>query len=115
MNEHTPYREAALRPEATPALPPRVFYLWNCSLAFWTLAPLLALIILMVIVAVFSFLFDDYTDLYRMVGIVWQPATRYALVALVLNLRYGRPPAKCNYGSTYSGVALTGNPYYNDG
>lgn len=115
MNEHTPYREAALRPEATPALPPRVFYLWNCSLAFWTLAPLLALIIFMVIVAVFSFLFDDYTDLYRMVGIVWQPATRYAFIALALNLRYGRLPAKYNCDNRHSGLALTNHHYYNGG
>lgn len=115
MNEPPPYREAALRPEAPPVLPPRVFYLWSGSLAFWTLIPLLAVVVLVALVATASFISDDYADLCHMVGSVWQPATRYTLVVLVLNLRYGRPPANCNFCGTYDGAALTSHPYYNRG
>lgn len=115
MNEPSPYREAALRPEAPPVLPPRVFYLWSGSLALLTLAPLLVLVVIVAIVAVSSFLFDEYAELCHMVDQVWRPATRYALVVLVLNLRYGRPPANCNFCGTYDGAALTNHPYYNRG
>ena len=115
MNSQTAYREPTLRPDPPPWQPPRVFYVWHFVVAFFSVVIPVMWFGVVVVIAAISFLCDDWHTLTQFVGFAGDTVARMAALAIVVNIRYGRPPKGCNADKKDVRVALTNHPYYNDG